>query len=506
MNIKAMLLPIALAGTSTVLIFYFFGGKNKADRYQFTAPQTAVACLPLDKEINFVDEGRVSTPHIEVVKTAWGELEFSTHGAALTRLVHERKIGSDTQIIGTIFPADDKQKESLAFVIGLQEKTPYAYRMITRREDESMVELVFEGESDSALVRKTFSIHKKIQKLDLSVLLEPKGVGVQARLFYPAPIMPGLKEQNQTAVDIIDGGESFEKRYYDAIKQDAFWVTPLLFGVENKYFIHSLIQDENGFSKRAYYKILGKQQVLAILEGPTIDQRQEWHLSFYIGPKQEKVMRLVEKRLEQTLDYSGIWAPVSRLMLLILNWLFDHVHNYGLAIVILTFLMRLLLLPLSIRADRGMKERAEMQKRLQYLRMKHKDDPQARAQVEFEFMKKSGFGLTGCLPNLVQLPVLLGLSRVLSSSIEMYQTSFLWLHDLSSPDPYYILPAFMILGMLSTLLASVEAKQRLMMIIAAIAFGAVSTVMSAGMVLYLALSALLGIAQTKLLKLFGLNN
>ncbi len=506
MNIKDMIFPLVLAILSTWLIQYFFFSKKEAPQtYQFTAPQTAVECVPLYKNITFVDTKRPRTPTIESVETKWGHLEFSTEGAALTRLSFERTMNNTRQEIGTIFPPELEDKDNRAFIVGLNEESPYIYRLIDRRDEDDKIEIVFEGTSDQAKIKKTFIVYKDIHQVDLKLSIDPKdGASVQARIFYPAPIMPALKAQNQTAADVMYGDDTFKKIYLDSVTQDTFWVTPLLFGVENKYFMHSLVHDSNSFVQRAYYKLAGEKQLFAVIEGPAVEKKQEWVVSFYLGPKESQAMAAVDTKLERALDYSGFWAPISRVLLMILNWLFDYFHNYGWAIVVLTILMKLVLLPFTLRSERGMKQKADMSKRLKYIKQKYKDDPQARTQAEVEFMRKHGLGLGSCLPLLAQMPIFFGLQRVLSSSIEMYKASFLWMKDLSSPDPYYILPVLVMLGMLGSVGANADAKQRLPMIAAALAFGAFSVSFSAGLVLYIALSTLLNVVQTRAFKFFRL--
>ncbi len=300
------------------------------------------------------------------------------------------------------------------------------------------------------------------------------------------------------------GVDTFKKIYSESLSPDTYWVNPLLFGVENKYFAHVMVSDKDNFVQRAYYKAMGKQDLIAILEGPVITKATSWTMSFYLGPKEATAMRYVNQRLEQLLDYSGIWSPISRVLLTTLNWLNDYFHNYGIAIIILTILIKILLLPFSWRAEKGMKDRAEMQKKLQYIQQKYKDDPQGRAQAQAEFMKKHGLGLAGCLPLLMQVPIFFGLSRVLSSAIELYRVPFLWLPDLSARDPYYILPLFVMIGMLASALNAADAKQRLPIIAMAFAFGAITASMASGLVLYIALSTVLNIVQPRLFKLFRL--
>ncbi len=215
MNIKDLFFPFILTISTVWLINYFFFGKKDVGQYQFTAPQSAVECAPLNRNLDFVDTKRLA-PKIETVETAWGNLEFSTNGAALTRLEFERVMDHKTQFISTIFPPDQDEKEDRAFVVGLNESAPYVYRLADRRETDSTIELEFEGSSDQARIKKTFVVYKHIHQMDLKLSIDPKGDNVvQARLFYPAPIMPALKEQNQTAGDLIYGADTFKKLYRD---------------------------------------------------------------------------------------------------------------------------------------------------------------------------------------------------------------------------------------------------------------------------------------------------
>ena len=222
-------------------------------------------------------------------------------------------------------------------------------------------------------------------------------------------------------------------------------------------------------------------------------------MSFYFGPKETSAIVPVDVRLEKTLDY-GWFAPVSKFLLVVLNWLYKYLHNYGLAIIILTLLIKLLLLPFSIQGEKSMKQRAEAQKKLTYIQQRYKDDPQTLARERAEFMRKHGMpGLGGCLPILLQIPIFFALSRVLVNSLELYQAPMLWISDLSARDPYYILPVFVALSMLGQA-TTADPKQRLSMVAMAFVFGAFTASFSAGLALYIGMSTLLSVAQTRILK------
>ena len=494
MNIKDMIVPFILAlGTTWAIHHFFFTSKDGGQQYEFSAPQSKVECQPLQKTINFDEQKRPKLAQTIPIETSWGSLEFSTDGGALSRLTFKRPMNGKEREIGTIYPTDEKKMAP--FLVALDKGTPFYYRLKEQSEAGSTIQLTFEASSDEATITKTYVIYKAIRQVDLKLTIDPRGnKAVQPRIFYPAPIMPELKDQQLIAADILYGADTFKKEYRDSVKPDAYWVEPTLFGVENKYFVHSLVSDADRFVQRAYFEPVGTQQLQAILEGPVVEKATTWHMAFYLGPKELSAMKPVDERLENTLDYSGMWAPISRVLILILNWLYKYVHNYGWAIIILTALMRLLLLPFSLRAKKGMKDRAETQKKLQYIQQKYKDDPQMRAQAQAEFMRKNGLGLTGCLPLLIQLPIFLGLSRVLSSSIELYQAPFLWISDLSASDPYYILPVAVSIGILWRALTTKDNSQRVPMLVMGLVFGAVSATLPAGLVLYIAIGSLLNVA------------
>ena len=496
MNIKDMIVPLILAiATTWAINHYFFGPKDSSQQHEFSAPQSKVECQPLQKDIHFTDAKRSKAAQLIPIETSWGSLEFSTDGGSLTRLSFNRSMDGALRSISTIYPPESDDKQNFPFLIALDENTPFFYRLVRQEDTGSTIDLTFEGSSDTATISKTFVIYKEIRQVDLKLEVDPRsGKTVQVRIFYPAPVMPELKDQQMVAADILFGADTFKKEYRNSIKPENYWVKPTLFGAENKYFVHSLVNDTEGFVQRAYYKLIGTDQLQAILEGPPTDTTQTWNLSFYLGPKEFTAMKPVDERLEYTLEYSGMWAPVSRVLLMILNWLNDYVHNYGFAIIILTALMRLLLLPFSLRAKKGMKDRTESQRKLQYIQQKYKDDPQAKAQAQAEYMRKHGLGLAGCLPLLIQFPVFLGLSKVLSSSIELYQSPFLWIKDLSAPDPYYILPVAVMIGILYRALASKDNAQRLPLLAMALVFGAFSATLPAGLVLYIAIGSVLNVA------------
>lgn len=164
-------------------------------------------------------------------------------------------------------------------------------------------------------------------------------------------------------------------------------------------------------------------------------------LRAYYGAKDLSVLRSVDRSLDTLVDL-GFFTIVAYPLLKILKWFYSYVHNYGVAIILLTILVKILTFPLTYKSMKGMRKMADLQPELAKLQEKYKDD-RARLNTEMlSFMRNRGYNpMAGCWPVLIQMPIFFALYQVLYSAVELYRAPFgLWLHDLSMKDPYYITP------------------------------------------------------------------
>nr|MBA2307387.1 membrane protein insertase YidC [Candidatus Dependentiae bacterium] len=211
-----------------------------------------------------------------------------------------------------------------------------------------------------------------------------------------------------------------------------------------------------------------------------------------------------DKRLEGVLEY-GWFAPLSKLLLVILNFFYGIFKSYGFAIILITILTRVLLLPFTLRGDMNRRKSLDAQKKLAYIEQKYKHDPEMLARERAEYTRKHVLpGLLGMVPYLFQIPLFIALQRVLSHAIELYKAPFLWIPDLSSADPYYILPALISLGMVFQFSGVGDPRKQVTNILIALIIGAFTAQFSAGLALFIGVSTLLGIAQMALQKEFNL--
>ncbi len=504
MSIKEFIIPLILALLTTWAInYYFFGGKKAAPvgaTQSFVAPSGPQTVKPLNTEVDFIDTKPTETEVLTTIETPHATLVFSTDGACLYRLDFKRILGGKESTITTIFPPAQEEHENRCFLIGFPERTPYFYRLANRTENDATIVLTYKAPYDGGELTKTFTIYKKMFQIDLEINLQPKAEGAKnttLRLFYPAPIMPELKKYEQISSVVGDEAGKIRKTARASINVNQGWLNPTIFGADSKYFVNAFVKDDNKFAQRAYYKLYNQMRMVSILEGPTVAKPTTWKISFYFGPKELSALAAVDSRLEQTLDYSGFLAPLAKLLLAFLIFLFSYLHNYGLAIIVLTILIRLILLPLTMRGEAAIKKQVETRKKLEYLKQRYKEDPQRLAEEQAAIMRTQGLSsLAGCLPLLLQIPIFIILQRVLSSSIELYKAPFFgWITDLSSIDPWYVLPVLTTMVMLMSMTA-VDAKQRLFSVAMAVFFGAISTTFSAGLVLYIFVSTAFGVAQT----------
>lgn len=220
----------------------------------------------------------------------------------------------------------------------------------------------------------------------------------------------------------------------------------------------------------------------------------------FMGPKDVDVMSQIRPDLTESVDY-GIFAFVAKPMRWGLNWLFGLVGNWGLAIILLTFIIRGLLWPVNMKAYSSMERMKSVQPILAEIKEKYKDDKQRQTEETMKAFKKHNVSPAGgCLPMILQMPVLYGLYVCIYNSVDLYNANFvLWYTDLASPDPYYVLPLLMGVAMFfQQRLSSVDTQNKqaaMMMKIMPVMFTAFMLFLPSGLVLYYALSLIIGVGQ-----------
>ena len=179
-------------------------------------------------------------------------------------------------------------------------------------------------------------------------------------------------------------------------------------------------------------------------------------LSYYVGPKKYSILKQLGLHQEEVMDF-GWWKPVCKFLLSMLNLTYKYIPNYGIAIILLTILIRIIFWPLTHKSTESMKKMQALQPLMQEIRQKYKDNPKKMQEETMALYRQHKVNpLSGCLPMLVQIPVFVALFIVLRSAIELRFAGFLWISDLSEPErllasilpiPLNILPIFMAVTM-----------------------------------------------------------
>jgi YidC/Oxa1 family membrane protein insertase len=164
----------------------------------------------------------------------------------------------------------------------------------------------------------------------------------------------------------------------------------------------------------------------------------------FVGPKLQSQLASTGPHLERTVDF-GILTVLAQPLFATLNWVHGLIGNWGWAIIIVTALIKLLFYPLSQASGRSMAKMRTVAPRMKQIQETFKDDREKLGRAMMELYKKEKINpLAGCLPMLVQIPFFISFYRVLLESVEMRQAPFLlWVNDLSSRDPYFVLPLLM---------------------------------------------------------------
>ncbi|MCP1659924.1 membrane protein insertase YidC [Neisseria perflava] len=222
-------------------------------------------------------------------------------------------------------------------------------------------------------------------------------------------------------------------------------------------------------------------------------------VNLYAGPQTTSTLVKVADKLQLAKDYGKVHWFASPLFWL-LNKLHDLIGNWGWAIIGLTIIVKAILFPLTNASYRSMAKMRAVAPKLQAIKDKYGDDRMAQQQAMMQMYKDEKINpLGGCLPMLLQIPVFIGLYWAIFASVELRQAPWLgWIHDLSRPDPYFILPLIMAATMfIQTYLnpPPTDPMQAKMMKIMPLIFSIMFFFFPAGLVLYWVVNNLLTIAQ-----------
>jgi len=274
-------------------------------------------------------------------------------------------------------------------------------------------------------------------------------------------------------------------------------------GISDRYFLLSVIARQDSGSTVQYGKTAEGRIFSSLSYGTSLLQPGESiekKFSVYIGPKERSELKKLGVGLEKSVDY-GWFSSVAIGLLWLLQFFHKLIPNWGVAIILLTFFVKLLLHPVNVKAMKSMKAMQKIQPELKGLQEKYsKDRERLNVEMMALFKRHQVNPAGGCLPMLLQMPIYIALYRVLFNAIELYHAPFFGFYkDLSAPDPYLIAPIIlgicMVLQQKLTPTASADPVQKQMMTIMPLMFSVFMIFLPVGLVFYILVNTLMSVIQ-----------
>ncbi|MDH4028442.1 MAG: membrane protein insertase YidC, partial [Nitrospirota bacterium] len=350
-------------------------------------------------------------------------------------------------------------------------------------------EVVFTYSDGSLFIKKSLVFYNDQYKVDLSV--ETAGtpsymlaIGTDFGVFD--------KEQAEHKGPVLLSGS--DRKEFDVKMKSAQYLTENIrwTAQEDKYFAAAIIPITPVEGVNVWKE--GESAEIALKLKPG---RQDF--IFYAGPKEYDSLKLLSPGFEYIVDF-GWFSIVAMPLFWVLKFFYSFLGNYGWSIILLTIVTRIPFIPILHKSQQSMKKMQKIQPMMAEIKEKYKKDPQKMQQETMALYKKYKVNpVGGCLPMLLQIPVFIALYNVLQKAIELRGAPFaLWITDLASKDPYYVLPIVMggtmVLQQKMTPTAMEPAQAKMMMLMP-IVFTFMFLSFPSGLVIYWLVNNILGIIQ-----------
>jgi YidC/Oxa1 family membrane protein insertase len=461
-------------------------------------------------------------------------ITFDNRGAQVTQWIVKRYTDDQGKPLDLVNPVSSRFGYPMSLYVSDKNlRTQLAQALYVPSQSGTILapgSISFDYESAGLSVHKTFAFDASYV-LHATISVVDNGQQIPALLSWPA----GLGDQNTPAlyasgeVAYLHNGDT-EHTAAKKVADNAQMTTPLGWaGVSDLYFAAMFLPDQpdtaslvtlnneitipRNFDEPNNGKTVNVDALgvaLGSTTGPT-------ELRLYVGPKALDVLKGIRATgtngrqngpsLESLVNF-GFWNFMAKPLFLALHFTYDHVvRNWGWAIVVLTLVIMIILLPLRISGMRSQFKMARIQPQIAAIKAKYKavkfgDPRQQQMQKEImELQKSEGVNvLGGCLPTLIQLPLLFAFYEMLLKAIDLRHAHFLWLPDLSLPDPWHVMPIFVIISMffmqfMTPMPGQDPMQRKIMAVTMPITMGWFMWNLSSGLSLYYALSNAISIGQ-----------
>jgi YidC/Oxa1 family membrane protein insertase len=285
-------------------------------------------------------------------------------------------------------------------------------------------------------------------------------------------------------------------------------------GFGHTYFLFALLP-ESGAERKVAVKQIGTALVMEISGPPNPKAGEKSRYTLFIGPKDLDILKSMERGLERSIDF-GYFAFASIPFLYVMRFSHRFTASYGIDIILLTVLIKLLTAPLTHKSFVSMKQMQKLQPQMERIKEKFKDDKEKLNKEIMELYRRNKVNpMGGCLPMLLQIPVFIGLYNALLTPIELRHAPFMWIKDLSRPDweslPITLAGWNMGIPILTLLMggsmfvqqwmtpSAGDPNQRRMMLLMPVIFTAMFVTFPAGLTIYWLVNNILSIGQQYLI-------
>lgn len=303
-------------------------------------------------------------------------------------------------------------------------------------------------------VTKTYTFHPSKYLIDVNYhIVNHSSKPFSGKMYGQLRQLPPKSTSGMLSMQMYRGGAAFTPdKPYKKLSFDKIAKTPFTQTIQGgwvamveHYFLASYIPNKN--TENSYY---GNEKegnyYLGALTDVAVPPSNENTVGgqFYLGPEIKDVLKPISPGLDLTIDYGILW-PISQLLFWLLKNIYQFVGNWGWSIILVTLMIKLAFYKLSASSYRSMGHMRRIQPKIQALKERLGDNRQEFGKAMMELYRKEKINpLGGCLPILIQIPVFIALYYVLLESVELRHAPFmLWIQDLSSKDPYYVLPIIM---------------------------------------------------------------
>jgi YidC/Oxa1 family membrane protein insertase len=319
---------------------------------------------------------------------------------------------------------------------------------ITIRAGDQPKELIYEWESPEGIgIQTGFLFYADKYKIDLSVTIDNRSEHIiDDNLLLNIAHLPQETKKSYYAFEgmALLLGNKLEEVKLKKLKDEQYDGQISWIAYEEPYFMTAIV-DEKNRKATVTSTVLPDGEIRISYITPRLNVRQaeriEENFTLYLGPRDLYILKSLNKKLEKAINF-GWFDIIAKPLLVALRFFNKYVANYGVSIILLTILIKILFWPLTHKSYQSMKEMRKLQPMMTKIREKYKGNKQEMQKQLMGLYKTYKINpMGGCLPMIVQIPVFFALYRVLPNSIELRHAPFiLWIKDLSAPDRLFSFP------------------------------------------------------------------